>query len=1407
MEPIYVLAFTDTTATLETVGGKGASLARMAVAGLPVPDGFYVTTTTYRQFVHDNHLDHAIQSVLKQADLTQTAELEGVSKAIRELFAQAEIPQEIAGAVARTYAALPGASPAVAVRSSATAEDLPELSFAGQQDTYLNICGIEALLEAVRRCWASLWTARAIAYRTQHSIDHESVSLAVVVQLLVPAEAAGILFTADPVTGQRDRLVISAAWGLGEAIVGGLVTPDSLQVDKTSGRLLSRQIAEKEIMTVRVDGGTQEQPVPKPLQSASVLSEAQAAELAHIGIQIEDLYGGPMDIEWALADGKFAILQARPITALPEQPLEWTLPHPKAVLARGSFAEFVPEPVTPLFATLAVPIARDVTVKMMKQIGFTSGDSYLFAVLNNYVYVGFIFTPKMVLQLVKITFKLSRTLSKTAGPMAEATRSHYQAANQKWQARSPAELSPSQLLAAAREIFRSTAEYYSVAQSGTIPLAMMNELSFSQFYRRLVKRKGDPEAATFLYGAENQAMRADKALYDLASWANEQPGLSEYLLYTPAETIWSEMQVGAAVAGLDGLNTRFSDYLNEYGHAIYDLDFAKPLPCDDPAPLLETIKVYLSGRNNPYTRQQEALQRRTQAAQAITKRLDPLRRRWFGKLLKAAQDSAPLRENSIADLGLGYPQIHLMLSELGRRFKTGAAIAQADDIYWLEAQEVEELASRLEHGQALSDLTAVIVKRKSKWQAMRRITAPSALPQKSWMSRFYPEEGSTGDTLKGFGASAGQVTGKACVMLGPEDFGQMQPGDIIVAGITTPAWTPLFARAAGIVTDIGGPLGHSSIVAREYGIPAVLGTGVATRRIQNGQTITVDGSLGTVKLPAPEDEPGASPDQTRGLNWSLPDPKGQYLRMSIIDLLPDTVSPMFDSLAIPALLAGMVKVGRILTHSEPVLPKGYVVIINNYAYMQSNFNAREWWWVIAHLLPSYPRMFRMMVPNWRNEALPRYRAVVGKWHGTSPQTLKLAELWCGIQELIVAAMDHLATLMYATTGASAGSEGLFTQVYEKMIRREGDPPATTFIMGYNTPPIQSEKSLYDLAQWIDSDLNLERYVLDTPATELAVQLDDPESHLRNGFAARLQQHMDQFGHMIYNLDFAKPLPLDDPTPMFEVIKMYLSGQGTNPYERQGSAEKERILASETVAGRVKGLRGWAFSKSLRWAQSMAEVREEAIAAIGLGYPALRSLLGELGRRLVEAGAIAQAEDIFYLRKDEIEASLQPLDGSRLPASLADTVGRRRAEDIAAGQVTPPPTLPPRKRFMGIKLDGFVAQSESEQQRETLKGVGASAGLVTAPARVLLGPQDFDQMKPGEVLVASITTPAWTPLFAMASAVVTDIGGPLSHGSIVAREYGIPAVMGTGVATHFIQSGQIITVDGSLGTVKLGNGTH
>jgi pyruvate,water dikinase len=266
--------------------------------------------------------------------------------------------------------------------------------------------------------------------------------------------------------------------------------------------------------------------------------------------------------------------------------------------------------------------------------------------------------------------------------------------------------------------------------------------------------------------------------------------------------------------------------------------------------------------------------------------------------------------------------------------------------------------------------------------------------------------------------------------------------------------------------------------------------------------------------------------------------------------------------------------------------------------------------------------------------------------------------------------------------------------------------------------------------------------------------------------------------------------------------MYLRGKGVNPHERQRSSQQRRIQTTELMLKRLKGFKRWAFQKALNWGQSMAEVREDALAEIGLAYPRLRELLLELGHRLSAAGAIQQAGDIFWLEKDEISACVMNLEHNQALEDLSGCVESRKAYNERLRKISPPPMMPMKKRVMGIKTDIFVAYTEEAQAGDVLKGVPTSAGKVTGPARVLHGPEDFDQMRAGDILVAGTTTPAWTPLFAMASAVVTDIGGPLSHGSIVAREYGIPAVMGTGVATRRIHSGQIITVDGSAGIVTI-----
>ena len=868
----YTLLLADSRATLALTGGKGASLARLSQAGLPVPDGFHITTAAYLDFVAQNRLQARILSALGPVDPARYDTLETAAHTIRDLFQQAAIPAAIQQAITRAYAGLPGEAPLVAVRSSATTEDLPGLSFAGQQETYLNVHGPASVLESVKSCWASLWTAQAIGYRARHAIRPDDISLAVVVQTLVRAEASGVMFTANPANGRRHQVMITAAWGLGEAIVGGLVTPDTLTVDKATCQVVERQTARKEVATVLLESGTQEQPHPEAMRQKPVLSDAQAAELAGLGARIETLYGMPMDIEWTLAGGEFAIVQARPITALPEPeqvepPSGWKLPDPAGIYGRGSITEQLPEPLTPLFASLGGPIIDQETRRVFHEyMGVKKFKSPVFDTINDFGYLNMNFGRWMLIGMILNSLLMIKLLAE-AESRYHAGRAHYLDVVRCYQARPLADYRAVELLKGARQLTLQAVTLYTVLQVGAIPAASTSEMIFTQAYNRLIKKSGDPEAPVFLMGFESNPIRAEQALYDLAMWANIRPGLAAHLSTTPAAQLAVELD-GAEPVPPDGVEPEawsewrrhFAEHLAAFGYFTYDMDFSRAVAADDPAPLLETCRMYLLGKaSSPYARVQALCERREQATQTMLKRLRGPLRSIFLKQLRSAQKNAPMREDGLSDLGLGYPQLRRMLRELGSRLARAGMFAQADDVFWLYKDELERAAAALDQGQRVEPVMETIRQRQAFWKAEQRLVAPLVLPPGAKLLGVNIEKLSAArasddvNVIKGFGASQGKVTATARVLLGPQDFGQMQPGDVLVAPITTPAWTPLFAMASAIVTDIGGPLSHSSIVAREYGLPAVLGTGVATRRIHSGQRITVDGSAGSVTL---ETEPG-----------------------------------------------------------------------------------------------------------------------------------------------------------------------------------------------------------------------------------------------------------------------------------------------------------------------------------------------------------------------------------------------------------------------------------------------------------------------------------------------------------------------------------------------------------------------
>jgi phosphoenolpyruvate synthase/pyruvate phosphate dikinase len=1429
----YILPLSDSQADLETVGGKGMSLAKLANAGLPVPDGFHVTTEAYREFVTANEVQSGINAALQQVNVSRPSTLEAASATIGELFARANIPGELANAIVNAYAMLPGSNPAVAVRSSATAEDLPEASFAGQQDTFLNLAGADQILEATKKCWASLWTARAIGYRARQGIGVEGVALAVVVQLLVNAEAAGIMFTANPLNGKLDELVINAAWGLGEAVVGGAVTPDTVTVSKPDGRLIHRDTAEKQVMTVRTEIGTEEQPVPDTLKTVPVLSDNQATELAKYGIEIEELYGMPMDIEWTLADGKFAIVQARPVTAMPEAPLEWKLPDPKGTYMRTSIADLMPDPLSPLFVSMGIPALRDqMTPLGGRVIGGNPGlGDYYFTSINTYAYMNTKFPLKGWLWVI---FRMLPAYPRLVGSIVPLWRDELHPEYQAFVATKlgivPAQMSADELWSEIQELFNAAAYYMDGLMFATMGASAGSEMLLTKAYDKLAKQEGDPEATALLMGWDNIPVHSEKSLYDLAMWVQEDVELGKYLLETPTEELTAKYTKSAKenkskqlgnLGELCGSKNHWGEFvfrlqthLDTFGHVVFQLDFAEDLPRDHPEMMLETIKMYLRGEGtNPYERQQASEQKRIRTVETMLKRLKGFKRWVFQKLLNWAQSLSAVREDALSEIGLAYPKIRELLRELGQRFVAASAIKQAADIFWLEKDEIKAGVEKLTHKQALDNLSAHVEQRKAFHQKVLRVTPPPMIPMKERVMGFksdifiaQTEESQGGSVLKGVPTSAGRVTAQACVLHGPEDFDQMRPGNILVAGTTTPAWTPLFAMAAAVVTDIGGPLSHGSIVAREYGIPAVMGTGVATRRIQSGQTITVDGTKGEVLIATSEDDqPVAAPPN----EWPVPEKGVTLARGSLAEHTPSPVSPLFATLGL-----------RIANHETYLLWRdfigvddptsmfigdGFYLAINNYVYGGFRMGLKNSWALIKMSFAQIGPMMRNAPERWQT-ARDEFATVVTEWESKEIASLSPSELLDGTCAVFGAAVKYYTVIQTTLPAASMG-EIFFSRFYNSLVKRKTDPEATTFLFGFETMPVKAEESLFDIATWLKANLVLKDYTLRIPTESLVADVKretPPEgipADLWAEYRSRFEGYFANFGRTAYEFDFANPTPSEAPSPQFEALKLFIEGKAESPYQRLEIAQEKREQATRSILERIGWPRKSWFEKLLNKAHETGTIREDSIFDMGMGHPIIRRMFAELGRRLVAGGAIQTADDIYWLEEDEVTGLIAALENAQPLPNLAYRIPVRKAEWRAALQIVPPVMLP-EKSFWQMFIGGGAP--EEKDGKTVLKGLGTSSGQVTAPACVLYGPEDFPKMKPGDVLVATTTTPAWTPLFAMASAVVTDIGGPLSHSSIVAREYGIPAVMAARNATHHIKSGQMVTVDGNAGTVELGN---
>ncbi|GHO82784.1 PEP/pyruvate-binding domain-containing protein [Dictyobacter formicarum] len=851
----FVVALDAASATLEQVGGKGASLARMAAAGLPIPHGFHITTNAYRRFVEVNKLQEKILAVtsIKAEDVSA---LEAAAQQIGQLFEQGHMPEEIATAIQLAYIELGGDELSVAVRSSATAEDLPGMSFAGQQETYLNIYGQASVLDAVKRCWASLWTARAISYRARYNISSQDVSLAVVVQELVAATAAGVLFTVDPLSGEHNQMMINATWGLGEALVGGLVTPDTIIVEKASGRISKQEVAEKRLMTVRTPQGTHEVPVPQDKRTVPVLTFKQAMELAHIGIEIEKLYDQAMDIEWAFKDGHFFIVQARPITTLSSKNVEFETWNDSltsnCLWTNANLGEAVPDVMTPCTWSLIQIFMSEATspmfakgIKEYMPIGNIGGRFYMNQSLTTTISSIFGAGKKRLMTVVEEVF--GHIPDDMEIPLLPASR---------WKLLKAIMVIAIQLQRRLRTNQKKLAEFLVEApkHSEELRTRLQNASSAAELVD-IWQRDLEPffrECSSMLEAAARQDGNAmiwiSSDLRRLIGNADANILLSGLGIETNQ---LASLDLLLGLSRLDRGEIDRATFVRLYGHRCpNEFEVSLPRPAEDAA----WIDQQLRSLHEAPVNVDALLARQKDLRAAAWERFQQRYPRKAASIQKRLSKAARIfrdRETARSEVVRAFWALRTFV------VRAGELTGLDDGLFFLTIDEIIKFLrgnkSVLEH----------IPTRKATYERYRKLPPYPALicghfDPVQWASD--PQRRSdvfdarhdihipTGAVITGFPGAEGIIEGTVRVIANADEGNRLQPGEIMVTIVTNVGWTPLFPRAAAIVTDVGAPLSHAAIVARELGIPAVVGCGNATMRLHTGDRVRVNGTQGTVEI-------------------------------------------------------------------------------------------------------------------------------------------------------------------------------------------------------------------------------------------------------------------------------------------------------------------------------------------------------------------------------------------------------------------------------------------------------------------------------------------------------------------------------------------------------------------------------
>ncbi|WP_314590424.1 phosphoenolpyruvate synthase [Paenibacillus terrigena] len=850
-------------AQLWLVGGKGLNLGELSkMDGVHVPEGFCVTTVGYKKAIEQNETYHALinrLTMLKAEDRDQIGE---ISRKIRQILMEVEIPSDVVKAVTH-YLSQFGEEHAYAVRSSATAEDLPHASFAGQQDTYLNIIGVDAIMQHISKCWASLFTDRAVIYRMQNGYDHSQVYLSVVVQRMVFPQASGILFTADPITSNRKQLSIDASYGLGEALVSGLVSADLYKVQE--GEIVEKRIATKKLAIYgRKEGGTETQQIDPVQQKTQTLTEQQILQLAHIGRQIEAYFGCPQDIEWCLAHDTFYIVQSRPITTL--FPIPEAKDQENHVYVSVGHQQMMTDPMKPLGLSLfqltsfgprfkaggrlfvditpmlASPDSRD---NLLNTLG---SDPLIKGALMTIIERDFIKLlpndqtapiPGRSNTDMLAQFENDPTI---VSDLIKRSQTSIEELKQNIQAKSGSDLFDFIL-----EDIQQLKKILFDPQSSAVFMAAINATSWIN--ENMNEWLGEKNAADTLSQSVQNNITSEMglALLNVADVIRPYPEVIDYLQYVKDDNFLDELP---KLRGGQETQDTINAYLNKYGmRCSGEIDITKTRWSEKPTTLIPMIlsniknhepnashRKFEQGRQEALNKEQELLDRLMQLPDGEqkakeTKRMIDLIRNFIGY--------REYPKYGMVNRYFVYKQA--LLKEAEQLIQAGV-IQEKEDIYDLTFEELHEVVrtNKLDY--------QIISKRKEEYKLYEKLTPPRVITSDGEIiAGKYKRENLPAEAIVGLPVSSGVIEGRARVILNMEDA-DLEDGDILVTAFTDPSWTPLFVSIKGLVTEVGGLMTHGAVIAREYGLPAVVGVENATNLIKDGQRIRVHGTEGYIEI-------------------------------------------------------------------------------------------------------------------------------------------------------------------------------------------------------------------------------------------------------------------------------------------------------------------------------------------------------------------------------------------------------------------------------------------------------------------------------------------------------------------------------------------------------------------------------